>query len=253
MEFIESTKNKRIKEWKKLLQTRGRKKANRYLIEGFHLIEEAQKSEAIIEQIIVREDVWEKEWKAKEDKNSVVVSEEVALELSDTESSQGIFAVIQKEEKILSEKIEAPYLLLDAVQDPGNVGTMIRSADAAGFSGVILGEGTVDAYNPKTLRSAQGSHFHLELVEESIESAIKRLHQQQVQVYGTALDERAKPYNGKQFSEPFGLIVGNEGAGVRQDILASTDANFYIPIKGQAESLNVSIAASILMFSLYQT
>lgn len=252
MEIIESIKNKRIKEWKKLLKTRGRKKANRYLIEGVHLVEEALKSEAWIEQIIVREDVWETEWRTEKTDQVLLVTDEVSKELSDTETSQGVFAVIQIEEKNVLETIEGPYLLLDAVQDPGNVGTMIRSADAAGFKGVILGEGTVDAYNPKTLRSAQGSHFHIQLIEEPIEEAIKRFQQQKLNVYGTALDERAESYVGKHFSEPFALIVGNEGAGVRPGILDYTDANFYIPIKGEAESLNVSIAASILMFSLYQ-
>jgi TrmH family RNA methyltransferase len=251
MEKIESIKNTRIKEWKKLLRAKGRKKANQYIVEGFHLVEEAMHSGVLVEQVIIREDVLEEERTFSLPDNTLVVTEEVAKELSDTETSQGIFAVLRKEVCTLTGKIEAPYLFLDAVQDPGNVGTLIRSADAAGFEGVVLGRGSVDAYNPKTLRSAQGSHFHIKIIEQDIRESMQFFQEEGLKVYGTALDERAESYVGKHHNEPFALIVGNEGAGVDSDLLTETDSNLYIPIKGQAESLNVAIAASILMFSLY--
>lgn len=251
MEVIESVQNKWIKKWKKLLKTKGRKKAGAYIIEGYHLIEEAIASDAMIQHLILREDVMEDNPFSSLKEQTIFVSDSVAKELSDTETSQGVFAVIEKKhEGSVLDQLTKPVLLLDAVQDPGNVGTMIRSADAAGFGAVVLGNGTVDAYNPKTLRSAQGSHFHIPLIEESVEEVMAQLQEKNIDVYGTALDERAVSYKEVDVEKIFGLIVGNEGAGVNDHLLKQTDANLYIPIKGKAESLNVAIAASVLMFSL---
>lgn len=251
MDRIQSTKNQRVKDWKKLLKTKGRKKTGAFLVEGFHLVEEAIKANASIEQIIVREDLLEVPFPLLKERTTIV-SEEVAKELSDTETSQGIFAVIHKTSEVhVTEEIQAPFLFLDAVQDPGNVGTIIRSADAVGFQAVILGEETVDAYNPKTLRSAQGSHFHIDLIEQPLFESIEWFQNKGLPIYGTSLDKQALSYKEISPSDQFALIVGNEGAGVRPELLEKTTANLYIPIKGEAESLNVAIAASVLMFSLY--
>lgn len=254
MSEITSINNPHVKNWRKLLTRKGRKKSNSYLIEGFHLVEEAiQFKKDAIQHIIAREDIVHEEEFLRlkiDDQKLIKVSTQVADELSDTETSQGIFAVLKIEQPILPEKVTAPFLLLDAVQDPGNVGTMIRTADAAGFQGVILGKGTVDLYNSKTLRSAQGSHFHLEVYEGVLEDYISEFKEQNISVYGTALNEEAESYKNIQNEAPFALIVGNEGAGIREDLMPLIDQNIYIPMKGQAESLNVAIAASILMFYL---
>lgn len=252
MEKIESTKNQKVKNWKKLLTRKGRNKAGQYLIEGFHLIEEAIRANVLIQCLIIREDVINSEWVTHiESVEAFEVSFEVAAELADTGTTQGIFAVLNIEEEKV-ETVEKPYLFLDAVQDPGNVGTLIRSADAAGFGGVVLGDGSADLYNPKTLRSTQGSHFHLTVTSGELEQWVESFQTKGYAVFGTALDERAVDYSSEKETQPFGLIVGNEGAGVRSELLEVTDKNLYIPIKGQAESLNVAIAASILMFSIYQ-
>lgn len=253
MERIESTQNKQVKEWKKLLTRKGRKKQDRYIVEGLHLVEEALKSAADIETLIVREDKTEDYayLYEKSEVNTVEVTEEISSMLSDAVTEQGILAVVKSQESSDRIKGDKPVLMLDEVQDPGNLGTLIRTADAAGFEGVIIGKGSVDLYNPKALRSAQGSHFHISIIHDDLEKWISQFKNNNIPVYGTALDERAVSYRTIEPQDQFGLIVGNEGNGVNPSILKQTTENLYIPIKGQAESLNVAIAASIVMFSLY--
>lgn len=251
MEKIQSSKNERVKNWKRLLKRKGRKEAGQYLIEGFHLIEEAIKAGVSIAEILIREDLSIQLLPDFRNIKVTAISKEVTEEISDTETSQGIYAVVNKRVDELAEDINGPFLMADAVQDPGNLGTMIRSADAAGFQGIVLGRGTVDAYNSKTLRSAQGSHFHIDLFEGEVEEWISLFQKKGYTVYGTALDKKAESYREKHHQEPFALVVGNEGSGVSKEVLSLTNSNLYIPIKGKAESLNVAIAASILMFSLY--
>ena len=139
-------------------------------------------------------------------------------------------------------------LLIDAVQDPGNIGTMIRTADAAGMSAVILGKGSADAYSPKTVRSAQGSNFHIPVVRGDLHEWIDRLQDDGVKVFGTSLDD-AISFREVEVSDAFAVIVGNEGAGISPQLLAKTDQNIIIPILGAAESLNVAVAAGILMYA----
>lgn len=254
MTDITSINNQQVKNWKKLHTRKERKKTSSYLIEGYHLVEEAiQYKREDIQQVIAREDILQDPEYLSLDLDSIQVisvSDKVASEISDTETNQGIFAVLQIKHVSSIENVHAPFLLLDAVQDPGNVGTMIRTADAAGFQGVILGTGTVDLYNSKTLRSAQGSHFHLEIYEGNLEEYITKLKTHQVTIFGTHLNEEAESYKNVDETEPFALIVGNEGSGIRNELMPYIDKNIYIPMKGQAESLNVAIAASILMFHL---
>lgn len=254
MHHITSTNNQQIKDWKKLLTRREREKKNRYLIEGYHLVEEALKYRADhIQHIMVREDVLEEEDFSALDVNEnnlTVLSEDVAKEISDTETSQGIYAELAIEKQTFPKEITGPFLLVDAVQDPGNVGTMIRTADAAGFQGVFLGKGTVDLYNSKTLRAAQGSHFHLEIYEGVLEDFMIAFKSNDYPILGTALNLKASSYKELSYNTPFALVVGNEGAGIRPELLGFIDQNVYIPMRGQAESLNVAIAASLLMFQL---
>jgi TrmH family RNA methyltransferase len=176
-----------------------------------------------------------------------VLSEDAFSAVTETETPQRIAAVCHMpEEKLASPK---RVLLIDAVQDPGNLGTMIRTADAAGLDAVVLGDGTADAFNGKTLRSAQGSHFHIPVVRRNLQSYVDELKAEGVKVYGTALQNGA-PYQDISPSGSFALIVGNEGAGVDAGLLEKTDLNLYVPLYGQAESLNVAIAAAILVYHL---
>lgn len=258
MQRIESLNNQQVKNWKKLQKRRERVKQQAYVIEGFHLVEEAfEHQKKAVQKLILREDLLEAEWTQKirqkiNSENVVVVTKQIADHISGTETSQGVFAELSLPEPTspAAAEITGPFLLLDAVQDPGNVGTMIRTADAAGFQGVFLGQGSVDLYNDKTLRSAQGSHFHLDILDGNLAEFIPHFKKKNYPIYGTALNQTAKSYKEMTPSTPFALIVGNEGAGISAEIMQLVDHNIYIPMKGQAESLNVAIAASILMFHL---
>lgn len=249
MKRIESPQNSLVKYWKKLATTRKeRDRSGEFLIEGFHLVEEAMKNKSEILNIIVREDVdIPSNWNI-DNIYVVEVTAQVANEFAETEHSQGIFAqvkqpTVSKEEQTKWKKL----LLVDAVQDPGNIGTMIRTADAAGIDAVILGKGCADPYNPKTVRSTQGSIFHIPVVRGDLSEWIDSLKEKAIPVYGTAL-ENAVLYHQVKKEGKFALIMGNEGSGIDSDILAKTDANVIIPIMGEAESLNVAVATGIVLY-----
>lgn len=253
--MIESIQNSKVKEWKKLHIKKNREKNKKYIIEGFHLVEEAIRALPIddIEVIMVRKDVSADMILGYPEEKIQRVSNQVADHIADTTTTQGVFAIIHKRNQEIPSEVKGPILLLDGVQDPGNVGTMIRTAAAAGFSGVVLGEGTVDLYNMKTLRSAQGSHFYLDIFEGKLNEWITELKKIAIPIYGTALDKKAKShYELPATTDPFALIMGNEGLGMQENHLQMTDQNIYIPIADGAESLNVAIAAGILMFHLHR-
>lgn len=245
MNYIQSANNPRIKQLKKLLTKKERDKTEQYLLEGFHLVEEALRYKEMIDELIFSEEavippVWN-----TDGLELTMVSPEAAAKLSDTENGQGVFAVCRKSDQTVLPDGNM-FLLIDAVQDPGNIGTMIRTADAAGIDAVVLGAGSADVYNPKVLRSAQGSHFHVPVVSLDLSQAVQQLKERDIPVYGTAL-EGASDYRSES-SGPFALLVGNEGSGVRSELLEETTKNVYIPIFGRSESLNVAVAAGILLY-----
>lgn len=250
MEIILSAKNERVKLWKKLQTKKGREKAGTYLIEGFHLIDEAIKNKAVILEVMVSEDAKEMEFASLSEEIKVLVSQDISKQLSETQTTQGIFAVVKKNSIPQVPVLEKPYLFLDNVQDPGNLGTMIRTADAAGFGGVVLGKGTVDLYNNKVIRSMQGSHFHLPIFQGDLSQWFELFQDAGFPVYGTELNELAISYREIKPEPVFAIVMGNEGNGMNKELLEKTTKNLYIPITGQAESLNVAVAAGILMFAL---
>lgn len=243
--MITSNQNNFIKQVKKLHTRRERHKTKTFLIEGFHLLEEAVKSKWIIEQLIVRENVNVPEW--GNDLAVVYVSEHVFNHISQTETPQGIAGIVTMKEEI--PKTHKNILLIDAVQDPGNLGTIIRTADAAGFTQVVLGRGTVDLYNDKVIRATQGSLFHIDIIEDNLLQTIPAIKEDDFTVYASTL-ENANSYKEVTPDPKVALILGNEGAGISEDILHIADERIHIPIYGKAESLNVSIAAGILMYAL---
>ncbi|MBM7653096.1 TrmH family RNA methyltransferase [Neobacillus cucumis] len=251
MKHIESVNNPKVKQWRKLLTKKERDKTESFIIEGFHLVEEALKQGEQILEIIVSDQVGlPPRWDVSSTPVTLV-TEEISKMLTETEAPQGIYAICRVPSKMaeaLAEKGKT-FLFIDAVQDPGNLGTMIRTADAAGIDAVIVGRGSVDIYNSKVLRAAQGSHFHLPIIRGDLHEWIEKLQEKNIPVYGTAL-ESASEYTDISSGDSFGLIVGNEGNGVAKDILSSTDQNLYIPIYGKSESLNVAVATGILLYFL---
>ena len=246
MKYIESVKNPQVKQWKKLSAKKERDKTGKYLVEGFHLVEEALKEGIVLEVIMNEETELPAQFRI-EGTEVVYVKSDVMKAICDTETPQGIAAVCEQRAITLSEINPERVLLIDAVQDPGNIGTMIRTADAAGMDCVILGEGCADPYNPKVVRSTQGSLFHLPVIKGSLADVIDELKAKGIPVYGTAL-EGASPLDKAEKSDRYAILVGNEGQGVSKDLLTKTTANLYIPIYGKSESLNVGVAAGILMY-----
>ena len=171
--------------------------------------------------------------------------------LSDAETPQGIIAEVSLEPASIKPEQLSKLLILENVQDPGNVGTMIRTADAAGFDGVILTAGSADSYSPKVLRTMQGSHFHLPIfLENDVQNLYQRLKNQGITVIATTLSETSVDYRTISQPEKFALIMGNEGAGITPETSVTADILAHINMPGQAESLNVAVAAGIMIFSL---
>ncbi|MCW6663521.1 RNA methyltransferase [Aerococcaceae bacterium NML190073] len=256
MEWIQSKQNARVKNWRKLHTAKGRAQQGVYLIEGTHLVEEAIRYQQQIEHVLVTQHYYEQmsnEWLTQVADRMIMLSDDVMQSVSLTEQPQGIIAIVEMPQQTTWQPTGKQYLLLDAVQDPGNIGTMIRTADAAGFDGVILGRGTADLYNDKVLRATQGSLWHIEVINHDLEDAIATLQKNAIPVYATALHQEALPYQAVSTQQAVALVVGNEGSGVSQAIIEQADQAIYIPMYGKAESLNVAIAAGILMFQFAQS
>ncbi|MEK3933957.1 RNA methyltransferase [Sporosarcina sp. FSL W7-1349] len=251
MKRIESTQNSLVKYWKKLVTTRKeRDKSGEFLVEGFHLAEEALRKEGTVLHLIVREDV---ELPASWDVNQIQlieITKAVANEIAETEQSQGVYAHCRQPEVRMDEKDAwDKFLFVDAVQDPGNIGTILRTADAAGIDAVILGKGAADPYNPKTVRSAQGSHFHIPIIREDLHDWISYAKNRGIPVIGTGLENANEHYQLGALPA-FCLLVGNEGSGVNPEFLKEADEIVKIPLYGQAESLNVAVATGILLYTV---
>ena len=243
MTIITSKANSVVKNTKKLHQKKYRKSA--YLIEGWHLFEEAVQAGVTIEKVFALESYRDQ---LAAFPQTIWVSEEILLDLADTQTPQGIVAVIQKEEVGLPDLHQGKYLFLEDVQDPGNVGTMIRTADAAGFTGVIVSDKSADIYSLKTLRSMQGSHFHLPIYRMPLVSFVEEAKKSNLPILATTLSRESKDYRELSSLENFVLVMGNEGQGISSVMAESADQLVHIGMKGRAESLNVAIAAGILMF-----
>ncbi|ATD55272.1 TrmH family RNA methyltransferase [Clostridium chauvoei] len=252
MIYIESKDNALFKATKKLKEKKNRIKEGKYIIEGFRLIEEAFKANLQVEYIILSEDSKEKlneylEEYIDKDSKIYVVNNNLIMQLTSTEHPQGVVAVVKNRE--LPQEIKGDfYLLCDKVQDPGNLGTIIRTAHAAGVDGIILTKGTVDIYNDKTIRSTMGSIFYVPIVYEDEDlTFLKKLKDNGFKLVATSLEE-SKDFFKEDLKGKIILSVGNEGNGISDEIFSKADKKVKIPMPGGAESLNVAIATSIILF-----
>lgn len=254
MHFITSRENSRYKLWKKLKTKKGRDQQGMFLAEGEHLVEEALKSSWSIAEILIRQGSARGEALIRSLLNHSIkcfaLSPSLYDELSGTETPQGVMAVIHKPQ------IEVPLwsahsflLLVDQVQDPGNLGALIRTADAAGVGAVILGKGTTDPFAEKVIRATQGSLFHLSLYQGELLPVVDELKRAGWLVVGSVVDE-ALDLRQVHIApgQKLALIMGNEGRGISPELLGRTSFNVKIPLWGKAESLNVSVACGILLY-----
>lgn len=244
MEMITSKANHVIKNAKKLHQKKHRQDA--YLIEGWHLFEEAVASHAEILQVFVLE-----EWVSRVQPYYQVcqVTPEILRDLSDSSSPQGLVAVVAKPRQDCPPHFQGRFLVLEDIQDPGNLGTMIRTADAAGFDGVIISTKSADLYNLKTLRSMQGSHFHLPVYRMEMAAALNGFKEAATPIIATTLSTNSVGYRQLPRLDCLALVMGNEGQGISDLVRDQADYLVRIDMVGRAESLNVAVAAGIMMFS----
>ncbi|MBE6074991.1 MAG: RNA methyltransferase [Selenomonas ruminantium] len=170
---------------------------------------------------------------------------------SATDTPQGILLVMRQQKSRLAELPAADkplYVVLDGVQDPGNAGTIIRTADAVGADGVILLKGSVDVFSDKTVRSTMGSLFHLPVCTEVTAGELTEfMASRSLTLYATALDASAKPHFAQDFTQGAAIVFGNEGNGVSDEILQQAQKT-YIPMYGRAESLNVGVSAAVVLY-----
>ena len=241
MEVVTSLDNKRIKNLSKLLIKKYRDEESKFLVEGEHLVEEAYKAGVLLE--VVKCDDYIGEY----DVPTTLVTYEVIKKLSNTQSPQRIIGVCKKlEEKEIGNKI----LVLEDLQDPGNLGTIIRSSVAFNVDTIIVSNNTVDIYNDKVLRSSEGMLFHINIIKRDVSNILDELHNNGYILYGTKVDGGTN-IKEIEVSEKFAVIMGNEGAGVSDDTLDKCDKYLYISMNNNCESLNVGVATSIILYELF--
>lgn len=238
--LITSLNNEHIKEILKLKEKKYRDLSNTFLIEGRHLVLEAHREKKIVELILEKDELFPL------DVNTLYVSSSVMNKLSNLKTPSNVMAVVEKlDEKPIGEKI----LILDNVQDPGNLGTIIRSAVAFNFDTIVLSPKTVDLYNPKVVRSTQGMMFHTNIIIREPVSFINELKNEGYKIVGTKVTNGIDVRESKTYSH-FALIIGNEGKGMSEELSELCDEYLYIKMNDQCESLNAAVAASILMYEI---
>ena len=235
-----SLENKKIKELKKLQKKKYRDQIGLFLIEGEHLLEEALKKNLVCEIFYL--DGFQKEQPAPVH----TVTSAIMKELSELETIPNVIALCKKKAETLSGN---RILAIDGVQDPGNLGTMIRSAVAFHVDGILLGEDCVDLYNSKTIRATQGMLFHIPIEKGNLQTKMKEYHLNGYHLYATNV-EHGKSLKCIEKYEKVCIIMGNEGNGVKQELQALCDELLYIDMNPVCESLNVAIATSIILYEL---
>jgi len=246
MERITSLKNPKVQLWKSLKDRKGRRETGCFMAEGRKMVEEALSSGFRVEALLVDE-ARLAEFALPADVPAYALPENVLAAVCDTKTPQGIAAVVKiRQNAALGSRVVA----LDGVQDPGNVGTIIRTADAAGLEGIILSEQCADVFSPKTLRATMGSVFRMPLVVTGdLPGYLTALRQEGYSVISSQLD--GEPFYQRQpVGEKFCLIIGNEGNGISDEVKATATHKVKLPMRGGAESLNAAIAAGIMMYDL---
>lgn len=237
----ESLENKKVKELKKLKQKKYRDKTKTYLVEGIHLVNEAYKSGDLLELILLEGE------KIDINVKTTYVTKEVLKSISFLDTPYNVIGLCKykKENDDIGNKI----LILDGIQDPGNLGTIIRSSLAFNVDTIILSKGAVDLYNSKVLRGAQGMHFYINIIRCDLISKVQELKKLGYKIYGTNVNNGVSIKNVKDFKK-YAIIMGNEGAGMSKELQNLCDESIYIDMNKSCESLNVAVATSIILYEL---
>ena len=252
--MITSSGNKKIKDLAALIKkSSARKKYNAYIIEGIRMFKELKKDEILdvfasesfeAENVKILSEIYPK---------YETVSDRIFESVSDTKTPQGVMAVVKRKEYTLEkilEKRDTPHslLILDSLQDPGNLGTLVRAGEGAGITGIIMNETTVDIYNPKVIRSTMGSVFRVPFIYvKDLKEVIQKLYSKNINIYASSL-EGAIEYDAPDYTKDIAFIIGNEAAGISKEVLDIVKDKVKIPMLGEVESLNAAVAGSILMY-----
>ena len=254
MQRISSKDNSLIKHIKRLKEKKYRDEYKEYIIEGLKLIDEAIKENVEISEIVVCEgceksEIIESHLKYEMAKyECIYVPQNIFKSLSDVENPQGILAVIKN--KNVGTKIDYSddiIVALDDVQDPGNLGTILRTVDSVGLKQILVSKGTVDSFNPKVVRSTMGATFRVKVIEcENLKDTLKDVQKQGFKVMCTSLDAKNTIYK-TDYNKKV-IVVGNEANGVSKEIQKLANEKVIIPMLGKTESLNVSVATGVILY-----
>ena len=254
MQIITSKDNEIIKNIRKLKEKKYRDANNEYLIEGIKLIKEAVEEKAKIKLIVVCEesiedgDIDQKLLYEIAKYDCIYVNKKVFSILTDVQNPQGILAVIEKKnnEENINYK-EDIIVVLDGIQDTGNLGTILRTIDSVGLSQVIVSKETADSYNPKVVRSTMGAIFRVNVIEsEDLLQTLKNLKKHKYKIMATSLETNNSIYD-VEYNKKV-IVIGNEANGVSKNVLEYADEKIKIPMLGKTESLNASVATSIILY-----
>lgn len=239
--LITSIHNEHIKELERLKEKKYRDQTGLFLVETSHLAIEAYRAGLLKELLVEQNEIF------PIDVPITYVSKEILKKLSSTKTPPKVIAVVKKKEE--REEIGEKVLILDRIQDPGNLGTIIRSAVAFNIDTIICSPDTVDFYNPKVVRASQGMMFHLPILVLDTEKTIQELKKKDYKIIGTKVTNGEDVRNAAIYSH-FALVIGNEGQGISEIIEKLCDQFLYIKMNGNCESLNASVAASILLYEI---
>ena len=255
MREITSKENRIFRHALSLKRKKYRDKFGEYLIEGPNLLKEALKEGVVVETVFVRPDTGEEALALIDDPGNGLGDKAFCLsavlfdELKDTETPQGVVSVVRKPELEADRGTEGGnYIVLDRLQDPGNIGSLLRTADAAGFELAVFMKGTADPFGPKVVRSACGSVFRVPVVfADSYDELLEFVHSRGKRLIATSMDA-AKPYYDCDLGADCAIVIGNEGNGIDPELLMRADEKIMIPMAGNTESLNASVCGGILMY-----
>ncbi len=250
---ITSTSNETIKYFISLNDKKTRMNAKRFIVEGYHLVNEASKTN-LLEAIISTD---EKELKKINNVKRYLVNDAIINKIATTKNPQNILGIVKMLDHNITNLLpiikgnKTKLIMLDDVNDPGNLGTIIRTAAGLGYDGIIMSPNTVDLYNEKVIRSTQGVMFKIPIIKANLQEVIKLLKKEKVFCIGTALTN-AKDVKHITKKDKFAICLGNEAKGISKEVLDSMDENVRIAMKNDVESLNVSIAAGIIMYEMME-
>jgi len=249
---VSNPKLKRLVQLQKKSKVRNMEKV--FVAEGFKMYQEAPVE--LIERVFVSEHFYgenQKQLAAVANKVLEIVDDRIFKSVAETMAPQGIITILKQKHYKLTQMLETPkplLLLLENLQDPGNLGTIFRTAEGAGVTGILMSKGTVDIYNPKTIRSTMGSVYRVPfLYTEDLADITRQVKEQAIKVYAAHLKGQ-QDYDEVSYQQGSAFLIGNEGNGLSDEITAIADTYIKIPMKGQVESLNVGIAAGILMYEV---